>query len=246
LKTLLRERGVFTLSEKHNGFGEWELAVADYFLNEHDIEKAIDVVEVVFEAIYSLIEKRGHFLEQSPESAIAELNGRFKEHGVGYQFESGRIIRVDSQFEHEDVVKPALALLRDPDFKGPNAEFLRAHEHHRQGRQEECLVDCLKAFESTMKVICDQRRWPYDKSRATSKDLIGIVLTKELVPLHFQNEFTGLRTMLESGVPAVRNKNAAHGGGGQVRKVPPYLASFALHSTAANILLLIEANKVQK
>ena len=34
---------------------------------------------------------------QSPGDAVIELNERFREHGVGYQFESEEIIRIDSQ-----------------------------------------------------------------------------------------------------------------------------------------------------
>ena len=33
----------------------------------------------------------------SEDDAIKELNYRFKEHGVGYQYESGKIIRIDSR-----------------------------------------------------------------------------------------------------------------------------------------------------
>ena len=70
---------------------------------------------------------------------LIELNYRFREHRVGYQYESGQIIKVDSQFVHSEVVKPALSFLSDPIYKGANEEFLKAHEHYRKRRYKECL-----------------------------------------------------------------------------------------------------------
>jgi hypothetical protein len=58
-----------------------------------------------------------------PSDAIADLNHRLLEHGVGYQYVSGKIIRIDSQFLHAEVVKPALALLQDKRYHGANDEF---------------------------------------------------------------------------------------------------------------------------
>ena len=56
-----------------------------------------------------------------------------------------------------------------------------------------------------------------------------------------QNEFTGLRTILESGTPTVRNKAAGHGAGPNPRNIPRHIAAFQLHQTAAAIVLLIQA-----
>lgn len=47
-------------------------------------------------------------------------------------------------------------------------------------------------------------------------------------------------TLLESGVPTVRNRQSGHGHGVQVSDVSPHLARYALHLTAATILLLVE------
>lgn len=77
--------------------------------------------------------------------------------GSGFQFESSAIIRIDSNFIHAESVKPVLALLRQDLYQGANEEFLNAHQHYRHGRHKECLVDALKAFESTLKAICVKR-----------------------------------------------------------------------------------------
>ena len=176
----------------------------------------------------------------SPDSTISEANSRFKEHGVGFEFVSGEVIRIDSQLVHDDVVKPALNLLSDLKFKGANEEFLKAHEHYRHGRHKECLVECLKAFESTMKTICDLKGWQY-QTRDTAKTLINICMTNGLFPTFMQSHIGNLRAILESGVPTVRNKQGGHGQGATVTIVSESTARFALHTTAANILLFVES-----
>lgn len=246
---LRRKKGKPVLASAGRGFqfNTEDGEVATYFLQEGDVEEALDVVEVVIGRIHRALQRGLTYARDgrtlSPTEAIEEINSCFNMQGIGYQFESGQLIRVDSQVLHAEVVRPALSLLRETGFDGPNEEFLRAHEHHRQGRQEECLVDCLKAFESTMKVICEQQKWAYDKQKDTAAKLVGIIFEKGLLPDHVQSEFTALRSVLESGVPVVRNKNAGHGAGGTPRQVPGYLAAYALHLTAANIVFLVEAHK---
>jgi hypothetical protein len=140
------------------------------------------------------------------------------------------------------VVKPALGLLQDPAYAGPNAEFLTAHEHHRHGRQKECLVDCLKAFESTMKVIGARQGWELP-DKATASSLIKAMFDNNLVPAYVQSQMSALKSVLESGVPTLRNKAAGHGQGAIPTEVPDYVAAYALHATAANIVFLVEAER---
>jgi hypothetical protein len=141
------------------------------------------------------------------DDAIEELTARFKEHGVGFQFVAGKVIRVDSELVHTEVVKPALALLQRAEYKGAQAEFLKAHEDYRHGNTKDALSACLKAFESTMKSICDKRGWRYD-ARATSKTLIEICFNNGLVPAFWAQHFSSLRAMLETAVPTVRHRLA--------------------------------------
>ena len=243
---LCEEYGVFTLDERYrilnNRYQDHAQAIFDFLLQTQETEKAIDVIELSFSYIDSLLtQTKG--CAYIANLAIEKLNNRFREHGVGYQYESDQIIRVDSQLVHSEVVQPALSmLLSDPIYKGTNAEFLNAHEHYRKQRYKECLNDCLKAFESCLKAICDQRRWNYNKKKDTAKRLIDIVFEKELIPQSMQSHFTGLRSMLDSGVPPLRNHLAGHGQGSQVVSVPEFIAAYALHLTAANILLLARAH----
>ena len=192
-----------------------------------------------------------HFIEEAGQNGLlddecnartvaSEINQRFLEHAIGYQYEAGQIIVQSNKVLHDDAVKPALILLADPAFEGANEEYLKAHGHYRHGRYSECLVECLKAFESTMKIICHSKNWPHKQNDTASK-LVDVCLSHGLVPTFTQQQLTSLRTLLESGVPTLRNKQAGHGQGTKRHEVSPHLARFALHSTASVIVLLVEA-----
>lgn len=246
-QTLCRELGVFELVEYPKSDQD---SVFNFFLKQKSVEHALDVVELCFKVIQIHIGEDQSYQYNTrrkiePDAAVAELNERFKEHGVGYQFESGEIIRVDSQFLHAEAVKPTLAVLRDKNFKGANEEFLKAHEHYRHGRYKECLVDALKAFESTMKTICSFRGWPTQPTD-TAKNLIATCMSNGLFPAYFDSQFSSIRSLLESGVPTVRNKNGGHGQGAAPVAVPEYLARYTLNLTATTILFMVEAHQATK
>jgi hypothetical protein len=224
-----------------------------YFLLDKDtsIENLLDLIELTFryldEIIPKLLQDPQYSGElkgiQPPEDAINELNDRFHEHTIGYQYNNGQIVRVDSGFIHAEVVVPALSLLSSQHFKGAEQEFRNAHEHYRKKEYKDAIVDALNAFESTMKIICDECGWSYDKG--TAKELIDVVLKNELVPKYLQNHLSGLNSVLVGGVATVRNKTSGHGQGTQLIIVPEYLAAYVLHLTASNIVLLVEAYKAE-
>lgn len=240
-EALCREYGFFSLGDQNDSNFQ---AVVNFLLHTQETDKAVDVVELTFQVIDRVVRKnQGQYENRklSPDDAIAELNYRFREHGVGYQYESGMMMRVDSQLIHEEIVRPALSMLSDPMYEGANAEFLSAHAHYRTGKYKECLNDCLKAFESTMKAICTQRGWEFNVGDAANQ-LINIVFKQELIPVFMQSHFTALRSTLVAGVPTVRNRLSGHGQGVEEVRVPESVAAYALHLTASNVLLLTRAN----
>ena len=177
---------------------------------------------------------------QIADDAIAELNVRFREHGIGFQFLEGLIVQVDSEYVHSEATKPAIGLLREKHYAGAQQEFLNAHQHYRKGETKEALNDCLKAFESVMKAICEKRGWSYPRD-ATARALIDVCFENELIPSFWQSQYSGLRTLLESGVPTGRNKLSGHGQGTAPVEVPGHIAAYVLHMTASAIVFLAEA-----
>ena len=215
-------------------------------LLEKNIELCLDTLEVSFGAIDQTSRLFDYlWREDSAEradEAIKELNYRFREHGVGYEFNSGQIIRVDSQFLHAEVVRPALHLLAENRFSGARDEFLTAHKHYRAGSKKECLSFCLNSLESVLKVICKSRGWPYS-SNETASTLLQHCFDHGLIPDFWQNHYSALRTTLESGVPTGRNKLSGHGQGENSVSVPEHLAAYMLHMTAAAIVFLVNSDK---
>lgn len=234
---LAREYGVFRLSDKSiNPFHD-----CVNFLQETQTDGVLDIIEVSLRLLQTHWQKNFPPSTQSINEAIEELNSRFQEHSIGYEYTNHQIIRIDSKYLHKETVKPALGLLFDKKFQGALEEFESAHEHYRHGRHKEAVASALKSFESTMKIIFKLRGWAFKPTDAANK-LLQVVFDKNLIPAYLTNHFTGLRAILEGGVPTVRNKTSGHGQGDELVEVPDYLAAYILHTTAANIVLLIEAH----
>lgn len=244
---LCREYGLFELptAEKYNDrmyFAE----LSNYFIQEKNIEKQLDIIELSFKVITKLTREYAYMHRQDADkyadNAIDELNNRFQEHGIGFQFIENEIIKVDSEFIHAEVVKPALRLLNKVEYRSAQQEFLSAYQHYRHGKNKESLNDCLKSFESTMKIICDKHKW-HHQPNDNAKKLIKICFDNKLIPSFWQQQLTSLQSMLESSIPTGRNKLSAHGQGIKPIIIPDYLVSYMLHMTASTLVFLTTAEK---
>ncbi len=209
-----------------------------FIIREKDVDEWLTAVETATRII-NYHAKQGYHPNRS-EDFITELNARMLEDSFGFQFSGGAIIQISSQFVHSEMIVPVLNLLNNQRFAGANSEFRQAHAEFRAGEYEDCIHDCCNALESVLKVIIAEKGWGFQPTD-TAKKLLEVAFTNGLIPVHMQNSFAGLRSILESGVPTVRNKNAGHGTGAIPRSIPRYLAAFQLHQTAAAILLLTEA-----
>lgn len=247
---LARDFGVFYLHETYrHDIYNYKSEFINGFLSEKNVLKAIDYIELAcrFANNISKDEKYAYNVErysfdEITNNAIEELNYRFNEHSLGYQFVEGQIIRRDNTFTHSEIIKPSLEILSRKRFKGASVEFHKAHEHYRKGKYHEALNECLKAFESTMRIICDKQKWTV-KSNATASTLIKVCFEKQLIPAFWESKFTSLRTLLESGVPTARNKLSGHGAGAEEKEIPRYIVEYALNMTASTILFLVEAEE---
>ena len=220
----------------------------NFVLHNPSADHVLDLIEVSFRFIgvfvrkFSQQKRRDYGIRATATASIERLNERFQRAGVGYQFESGRIVRMDSELIHSEVVRPALQFLHQPGFAGPREEFLRAHSHYRAGRTKEAVTTANNALENTLKAICDQRRWEYDGG-ATGPRLVKLVRANGLLPDYLENSFEQLAGVLKSSLSGVRNNVASHGQGSTPRETPMYVAAYALHLAAAKILFLVEAHK---
>ncbi len=243
---LCREYGVFELYQFGSRADNSE-HVIKYFLNEEDIEKSFDVIELCFRAIENIISddysyKSQYQVQINAVDAVKELNERFKEHGFGYIYESGIVMKITSEYAHSEIVKPALRILNDKRFRGPQQEFLSAHSHFRNKENKECINECLKSLESTIKVICKEKKIGIGEN-STAKTLINTLFENEYIPKYFQSHYSALQSVLESGVPTVRNKVSGHGQGDKIIDVDENYAELILNLTATNIIFLASGIK---
>lgn len=241
---IAEEHGVFQIGGDDQ---EPQASLESYFRTRKNVDYALDVLEYIFREIYGgIADYMEGRVEQDAASAINELNSRFLEHSIGYRFINGQIIRIDSEFIHAEAVKPAFTLLTEPIFRGAEDEFLKAHRLYREGDLKGAVTEANKAFESVMKVICDQRGRNYPKDKATAATLVDTLIKGGLIPPYLDSAVGSLRTLLTSLVPTIRNKEGGHGQGSEVKEAPQHLAAYALHVTASTIVMLVEAHRANR
>ena len=198
-----------------------------------DYEQCLDVIELAFTAISNFDES---------DKYIDELNIRFKENSLGYSFENDHIIRIDSELLHSEVVKPALQFLSHPDYKNANEEFLSAYDNYKTGDLREANTHCRRAFESTMKIICNKRGYPYYNDQDDVKKLLQRLKDNKFFPLFLEDHLNHLVGLLQ-GIGTVGNKRGSHGKGTSNELIPLYVTSYLLHATASAILFFSEIEK---
>jgi hypothetical protein len=238
IDALCREYGVFALVPYADRVSPID-HLTRFFLEEKDIDRQLDVVEFAFRYFDKIIRESYEYKSSTirklePDDAISELNTRFKEHGLGYAYEAGFIIKMDSTYMHQELTVPALQILHEDRYSGAMSEFLKAHEHYRHGRNQEAINEALKAFESVLKTICERKKWPF-KATDTAKNLIEICFDNGLVPQFLKSEMGSLRGLLESGLPTIRNRTSAHGQGSEPKPVDESLTKYCLNIAASNI-----------
>lgn len=213
--------------------------ICEHFLknsSDDDVEILLDLIEVSMRSI-DYLNARHSGQVMTKEQAIQELNHRFRENSIGYEFTNEILIRKDSEILHEEVTKPALYLLQEQGFEGALDEFLKAHDHYRKGNYGEGILNAGKAFESTMKTIGHKESWGLT-GKENASDLINSLITHNVIPSYLQTTLQGLGTL--------RNKVAGHGQGQAPVPVEEHLVNYALHLSGTNIVMLIEAYKIYK
>ena len=249
LQIIYREKGIFCVtSEKYlidNNFisgtnSSINLPNSKNY-NSADTLDVIDFCEILIQTAKETIDIDASEINQ----AIDELNRRFKEAGVGYEYikETNQIIRLDNQTTHKEIVRPTLNILRDPKFQKSNEYYRKAHEYYRKGNNEECINECAKCFESVLQIICEQNKWiPVP---TTTIQLIECVKNNGLFSsgLKTDKSLKQFIEMLKTGLPSVRTATS-NGKAPDIQPIQDYIASYALHLTASNVLLLYKAQEV--
>lgn len=215
-----------------------------YFKKLENVEKCIDVVEIILTLIensQNLITSLGYpyNLDYNSNEVINEINDRFKLHGIGYQYLNFKILRLDSIILNSQLVEKTFTLLNSEKYKNVNTEFLTAHDHFRHKRNSDCVVWCLKSFESTIKIIANENNWTF-KENLTARPLIQLLFNNNFFPKHTDQLIINFKTFLENSISLIRNKKGGHGAGNEVNIVPDSITQYMLYITGASINLIFE------
>lgn len=244
-----REKGLKCMddySRQDYGRGKWNIETYFEKASNVDFLDAVDFFFNIFDMKLRNVNPESQYEYDSGkavDNAITELNYRFKQHNLGYEFINSQIIRIDHTIMHKNIVKPMLKLLYEEGFEGAEEEIREAYEKRRNNDNKNAILYAGKSFESTMKTICDKMSYPYDKNKDTAQKLINILESNGFYPIYLSSYLTNIRTTLETGLPVVRNKLAGHGQGVQVVNIPDEMADYALHLAATNILFLVRLYK---
>jgi hypothetical protein len=141
------------VSSYENRGAQPRVSLLSYLRGSTDTAGILTLIEICAKIMADGRSRGDQGATADPAEGLAELNERFLRSGVGYQFENGEIIRVDSQYVHAEVVKETLRLVSEPGFEEANAEFMTAHRHLREGNLRDCNTAALRATENILKVI---------------------------------------------------------------------------------------------
>jgi len=196
--------------------------------SQNNINFYLDLIELF------LIQRKG-----DRESIIKSINKILFLDSLGYQIDEVKyqIIRIDSSHTYQEIIQPTFLLLNDVRFKNVDDEYRKAFEELKNGNYETVLVEANKAFESTMKIICDLKGYGLP-NKHTASALINHLRKNDFIANFQDVKFNGLSKTLES-ISITRNNQAGHGQGSVTRSLSVIYAEYALRVSASNILLLI-------
>ena len=226
--------GCIFINNRHYGLKE--------FLQGCDDEVFLDFVDYFFGfclsedcdfSYFSFIDEDFH------DDLIEELNYRFKQDNLGYEFINGQIVKKTNELIHATAVKPVLYLLQSEKFEGPNEEFLKAFEFYRHDDYKNAVLYSSKAFESLLKCICECKGYHYNPTSDSCSKLLNNLKTNSFYPDYLDSQLNGIETCLR-GVPTLRNKIAGHGQGSEVVYIPESYARYALNMVASSMLFLFD------
>lgn len=241
-----RKLGRYVIHDSNTAFQ----ALEEYVEKSTD-DELLDLIDFICSRLNWLISSQNftrYLLYETPNvirHAFVELNGRFKQHNLGYEVTKGQLMRIDNQTVHAQYVKPALQLLCDEEFAGAEEEYRNAFEARRAGNNKDAILNAGKCFESVMKTICE-KKYNIDAKNLAAKNLLDTLKDNCFFPEYMNNHLNKVIETLKSGAPTVRNKVAGHGQGSEITEAPDCLVDYVLGLVAVNSVLLVKLYKESK
>lgn len=231
------------------GYGHLPGDTLEGYIHQADSDHLLDFIELFLVASVQSIDgtrSTARKKDEAIKSAMERLDAILKEHRIGYEFVGGQMIRKDSEYLHREIIKEAINLMYVEGFDGALTEFMRAIELSQEEKKEswaDAITNANKAFESTMKAICDKHGISYHKHKDTAKDLIQKMYDSGFLMPYLQNFTDQLRIMMASGLPTIRSREGAHGHGLKPKDIQRSYVQFALHLAGTFIVFLIQRHE---
>ena len=213
-------------------------------LDEKSINKwllecsVIDLLRTIEIFIYIKVEHRTSDNNQIVNNAINDINDIFRIDKIGYEIVDNKIIKYQSKYLNDDVIKQTISLLDSSDFKGPLEEFEKALNHFLKKEYKDTIQEANNSFESTMKSILTKLKIGFDPQKDTASKLIQKLYEHDVLYAHTEDFTTTLRQILQ-GLPTIRNKQSGHGQGLDTIKIHKSYAGLSLHLAGSFIVFLI-------
>ena len=215
------------------------------YLMECSLTELFDCVEIFLHI------KAGYSEGDKLRETIKDINDIFSMDKIGYEivethFEDLKyiIIRIDSKYLHNEVIKKTLTLLYDNSFKAALNEFENALEKYTKKEYPDAITYANSAFESVMKMIVGNDNLDAGHLMTELKKLE--IRGTKFLPSYYENFGIEIKKLLNC-LPITRNeKGIPHGKGSKIESVDKSFAEFALHLSGSFIVFLIERSEELK
>jgi hypothetical protein len=210
------------------------LRSAEEFLKELHKTRDLSIIS-------SLLSKRTHPDRKSKEemaidhflNSIDELNQRFREAKMPFSYHNGFIQFVEDRFTSENIDEPFWGLLSDTKWKNVDYEMKEAIDSRDAGK-EESITFALKALESTIKIICQEKNWSSGHEKGASNYIDNLV-SKQNGRFIEVWESEAIRHLFTN----LRNPRSHGAGSDEMPKTNQYQRSWAIESCMSWIKSLI-------
>jgi hypothetical protein len=148
-------------------------------------------------------------------TGIAELNGRFKDAGLPFEYHNGLIQRVDDPLIAQEVEHPFWALVADPRFANVDRDIKEAIDRRDAGKPD-AAFHALRALESAVKILSDELGLTRGTERGAAEYIDNLVSAKNgrFVDLweaeHLKLLFRSLRNPLGHGAGSSAPMQLSH------------------------------------
>lgn len=112
--------------------------------------------------------------EKAFREAVGELNHRFRESRLPFHYHNGIFQFGNDEIVEKEVCEPFWSIVKDPKFRNVDMDMKEAI-HRRDTKSRDAVFYALKALESTIKIISDDKGWTRGTERGAANYVDNLV-----------------------------------------------------------------------